>query len=97
MNPEEYKELDFCECDDQGDGCSTVNYQYANISTPIEIRPNVRTGEITIECCEEPFIECCDCDRENGLDIVVTQKVCIKIPVKYQIEACVGEESITCE
>ncbi len=101
MNPEEYNEMEqttaFSGCDDRGDGCSTVNYQYANISIPIAIRPKTRTGDITIECCEEPVIECCDSECENSIDLVVTQKVCIKIPIKYQIESCVGEESISCD
>jgi hypothetical protein len=101
MNPEEYNEMEqtagFGGCDDRNDGCATVNYQYANISIPIEVRPKTRVGDITIECCDEPSIECCDCDSKNGLNLVITQKVCVKIPVRYQIEACAGEESISCE
>ena len=98
MNPEEYNEMEqagvFGRCDESG--CSTVNYQYANISIPVEVRPKATTGEITIECCEEPTVECCNNECGNSLDIVITQKVCIKIPVRYQIEACAGEETITC-
>lgn len=97
MNQEEYSEMEFGGCDDHRDGCSTVNYQYANISIPIEVRPKTTTGGITIECCDEPCVECCSNECGNGLDIVITQKVCIKIPIKYQIESCVGAESICCE
>ncbi len=96
MNPEEFSIMDLGGCDDH-DGCATVNYQYANISIPIAVTPKARVGEITIECCDEPCIECMNCECKNGLDLVVTQKVCIKIPVKYQIEACAGEESIDCD
>ncbi len=101
MNPEEYSGMEQTTalggCDERNDGCSAVNYQYASISIPITVRPKTRTGDITIECCEEPVIECCNGECENGLDLVVTQKVCIKIPIKYQIESCVGEESISCD
>lgn len=101
MNPEEYNEMEqtagFGGCDDRNDGCATVNYQYANISVPVEVKPKTRAGEVTIECCDEPCIECCADDCGNGLDIVITQKVCIKIPIRYQIEACVSEESISCD
>lgn len=96
MNPEEYNVIEFGVCDECNDGCSTVNRQYANISVPIEVKPKTRVGEITIECCDEPCVECCTNECENGLHIVVTQKICIKIPVKYQIESCVGEETISC-
>ena len=93
---EEYNEMNFGGCGGREDGCSTVNYQYANISVPINVTPKVKTGEITLECCEEPVIECCTNECKNGLDIVIIQKVCIKIPVKYQLEACVEEEHISC-
>ena len=96
MKPEEFSIIDFGGCDDR-DGCGTVNYQYANISIPIAVTPKTRVGEITIECCDEPSIECIGCEHRHGLDLVVTQKVCIKIPVRYQIEACAGEESISCD
>ncbi len=101
MNPEEYNEMEqtagFGGCDDRNDGCATVNYQYANISVPVEVKPKTRAGEVTIECCDEPCIECCADDCGTGLNIVITQKVCIKIPIRYQIEACVSEESISCD
>lgn len=93
---EEYKEMEFGGCGDRNDGCTTVNYQYANISVPVTVTPKTKAGEITIECCEEPTIECGTNECGNGLDIVITQRVCIKIPIRYQIEACAGEESISC-
>ena len=96
MNPEEFSILDLGGCDNR-DGCATVNYQYANISIPVEVVPKTKVGEITIECCDEPCIECVGCECKGGLDLVITQKVCIKIPVKYQIEACAKEESISCD
>lgn len=96
MSLEDYREMEYGGCDGRGDGCTTVNYQYANISVPIEVKPTTATGEVTIECCDEPCIECSANECGNGLDIVITQKVCVKIPIKYQIEACAGEESINC-
>ncbi len=93
---EEYREAEFGGCDDRRDGCNTVNYQYANISIPVVVKPKTVTGDITIECCEEPCIECCEGECGNALDLVITQRVCIKIPIRYQIEACAGEESISC-
>ncbi len=97
MNQEEYNEMEFGGCDGRNDGCTTLNYQYANISVPVEVKPKTTTGDVTIECCDEPVIECCTNECKDGLDIVITQKVCIKIPIRYQIETCVGEESIKCD
>lgn len=97
MNQEEYNAMEFGGCDDGRDGCTIVNYQYANISVPVEVKPETTTGDITVECCDEPMVECCTNECGNGLDIVITQKVCIKIPIRYQIESSVGEERICCE
>ena len=97
MNQEEYNEMEFGGCDCHNDGCTILNYQYANISVPVEVKPKTATGDIAIECCDEPSVECCTNECGDGLDIVITQKVCVKIPIRYQIEACVGEESIKCD
>ena len=100
MNPEEYNERELNGmlggCDDRKNGCSTVNYQFADISVPINVKPETTIGDITIECCDDPVVECCENECKNGLDIIVNQKVCIKIPIKYQIDTCVGEDSISC-
>lgn len=100
MNPEELFDLETngldggCDCS-QGE-CSKINYQYTNISVPIELKPNTVAGDIVVECCEEPVIECCEDKCKNSCEITITQKVRIKIPICYQIDACVGESVISC-
>lgn len=101
MSPEELNEMVFnnfneeCECP-KGE-CSKINYQYANVSVPVQLKPKTIAGDIIVECCEEPHIECNDNQCENQSEITITQKVRIKIPIRYKIDACVGESVISCE
>lgn len=81
----------------QKDECSKVGYQYADISIPIELKPDTAIGQVTMECCSEPTVTCKDCGCENACEVVVTQKVNIRIPVHYQITACMGESMINCK
>lgn len=86
---------DNCNCSE--DECVRTNYQYANVSVPIQLRPSATTGNIVVECCEEPVVECRGDERRNSCEITITQKVCIKIPISYQIDACAGESVIECD
>ena len=79
------------------DECVKMGYQYANVSSPIQLKPNIKIGDIDVECCNEPVVECCDCKCDSKCEITITQKVCIKIPICYEIDACVGESVIDCE
>lgn len=38
------------------DGCAKIGHQYANISIPIELKPETTVGEIEVKCCGEPSV-----------------------------------------
>ncbi|MEG1743053.1 MAG: hypothetical protein RR246_02690 [Clostridia bacterium] len=83
-----------CECADSI--CSKISYQYAKIGVPVEIKPNVSVGKITSDCCDEPIV-CCKSRCDNSCSIIISQNICIKIPIKYDIGADIGESFVTCE
>lgn len=76
--------------------CKKIGYQYADISVPIELKPNATIGCIESECCGEPSVYCKENYTGNSCEITVTQKILIKIPVEFNVIACVGEEQISC-
>ena len=85
---------DFCKkpCE-----CSQSAYQFANISTPIEICPEASVGCIETECCGEPYIEC-ECEPCGAsLNLVITQKIKVKIPVTVGIRTIEGNSYIQCD
>lgn len=75
---------------------SKVAYQYADVNIPVQLNPNVTIGDIEIECCDEPIVNCCNNDSQQACDVIVTQKVRIKIPICYEIDACAGKSFINC-
>lgn len=83
--------------DCSGDGCSRTGYQYAEISLPIEIEPGTKLGEIKTECCGEPTVKCRTCEDGMRCEVIITQKICIKIPVCYSVKACAGKEKTECD
>lgn len=77
-------------------GCISVGYQYADIKIPIELKPDVTVGQIETECCGEPVAVCINNKSEKTCEIILTQKICIKIPVRYSTTACIGEAEADC-
>lgn len=84
-----------CDCSDS-DGCEKVGYQYADICVPVEIKPDAEIGRIETECCGEPDISCKQNREDCTCEVRIVQKICIKIPIRYSVEACKGESTIHC-
>ena len=93
--PESSIPSETCGC--KQDGCEKVGYQYADISVPVELKSDASIGEVTVECCGEPCVNCRECDCGDACEIVVTQKVNIRIPVHYQVTACMGDSTMNCD
>ena len=79
------------------DDCIKMGHQHADVSVPIQLKPKATIGDIVMECCEDPEVKCHEDRHKNVCEVVVTQKVCIKIPIRYQINACAGESVIKCD
>lgn len=83
------------------ESCTAFTYQSAAVSVPINVRPKVCTGDISTFCCGEPAITpspyklVCN-SKAGGCSFVLTQTVCIEIPVAFSAEACAGCPSIEC-
>ena len=48
------------------------------------------------ECCGEPTICCGEIQCDNTCKLTITQKICIKIPISYKIDAHIEEGGINC-
>ena len=76
--------------------CSKVSCQYADITLPVEIKPDAKVGEIKLECCGEPSVTCKKGQSKDVCEIKINQKICVKIPICYKVETCVGNKNICC-
>ena len=82
---------------DAGTACTGVAAQLVDVSLPIKIKPSAVVGEIDTECCGEPVVTirqstCCG----KGCHIIITQSICITIPVEFSADAEEGEISAVC-
>lgn len=83
------------------DTCHTVNLQYAEISIPVELKPNAFIGGMEVECIEvsqtnEPTTYSEEREPDGTCSILVTQTLHLKIPVTYKISTCIGNPDINC-
>lgn len=85
----------FCGCEEQN-GCTKTGYQCANVSVSIELTPDVKIGDMETKCCGQPDVFCKYNQCTNSYDIMLVQKVCVKIPIHYNTTASVSESTINC-
>lgn len=79
------------------DGCTKTAQQYADISTSVSLNSTATLGKIETECLGEPSICCEETNCDNTCKITIIQKVSIKIPISYKIDACIDEDGISCD
>ena len=85
-----------CDCCDDGYDCMKTEYQYADVSIPIKISPDIKVGKITSECTGKASICYCENCCENSCEFTVTQKIKIKIPIEYNVNVDHGDSIIKC-
>lgn len=86
--------LKTCSCSNEG--CTANAYQYADVSVPVQLESSTSVGDIEVECYGEPIVRCCENECGNGLEVNITQKLSIKIPIYYEITACAKGSFISC-
>lgn len=86
-------------CPEKGDSCVGIGVQYAEVSLPVKLSPEAIVGSIKTECCGEPRIfvsQNCHGKNGSGCRLIITQSLCIKIPLEYKTTAEAGESTINC-
>ena len=95
-------------CQEKQDGeeqalerCIALTYQSAAVSVPIIVRPKVSTGNINTFCCGEPSIKPSPykiiCSQSGGsCSFILTQSICIEIPIEFSAEAAASCPYIEC-
>ncbi len=83
------------------ESCTAFTYQSAAVSVPVTVRPKVSTGNINTFCCGEPSISPSPykiiCNSKAGnCSFILTQNICVEIPIEFSAEACTGYPYIEC-
>lgn len=74
-----------------------VGVQYADVSLHIKAKPHAGIGMITADCCGEPTVAVHQACSDTGCEIIITQSICIRIPVLYSTTAEVEELTVSCK
>jgi hypothetical protein len=87
-------------CEQQQGTCEAAAYQPLSVSVPVTVRPFVNKGSPTTYCCGEPIVdlvsaECEEID-EGACSFVITQKLCVKVPITFGATASVGSTFVQC-
>ncbi len=85
-----------CQCGKDGE-CNKSVKHLMEISIPVDIMPKAKTGNIESECCSEPTVICEEGPAGcKGCRLIITQKICVKIPLSYDVEVRPGESMTDC-
>lgn len=74
--------------------CDKTIHQKAKVSLPVSVEPFVVYGKIKAKCCGNPkiSIEC-----KDNCSYVITQEICIDIPLKFGVTTEIKDEYVVCE
>jgi hypothetical protein len=74
--------------------CERVVHQKEKVSLPIAVEPFVVTGKIKAKCCGNPkiIVGC-----KDNCSFVLSQELCIEIPVKFGVATEIKEKCVECE
>ena len=78
-----------CDCCDDGYDCMKTEYQYADVSIPIKISPDIKVGKITSECTGKASICYCENCCDNSCEFTVTHKIKIKKISRVHMYYCI--------
>ena len=76
--------------------CKKDVKHYVDINVPVDITPKAEIGRIEAECCSAPEVVCADGGKPDECHLIIVQRVCIKIPVKYAFSYKVGKSMTEC-
>lgn len=88
-------DYEMCPVRPEPDKCPKTAKCDINVSVPVDIRPGARVGRVEMECCGDPAV-ICEEKKQNCIQLVVMQKVSVKIPVTYSFAYDIGKTEAEC-
>ena len=77
-------------------GCNKIVTQCVDVSAPVTLIPTASLGTVTVACQGAPMVDCVTDPCGTSSTITVTQRVCVTIPVGYDVSMNTGEPTISC-
>ena len=69
-------------------GCNKVSTQCVDVTASVILSPTAVMGSPTVTCTTDAAGTSCE--------VIMTQQVCVSIPVQYKVELTPGQSAIAC-
>lgn len=76
--------------------CSTTVHDTVCIQANVHITPRVDVGAITTCCCGNPFLGPCRGTPAEFCDFMVSQRICVQVPLTFYANAAARPTGIVC-
>ena len=77
-------------------GCDRTVVQCVDISAPVTLSPNTSIGTPTATCQGQPTVTCTTDAAGTSCEVIMTQQVCVSIPVRFGVALTSEEPTISC-
>ena len=77
-------------------GCSRISTQCVDVSAPLALTPSADIGNICTTCQGIPTVQCITNEDASSSYVILTQKICVTIPVRYGVNVTAETPCITC-
>lgn len=77
-------------------GCNKIVTQCVDVTAPVTLTPSAQLGTVTVSCQGMPVVSCTTDPCGTTSTITVTQRVCVTIPVRYDVGISTCDPTISC-
>lgn len=79
-----------------GCNCNKIVTQCVDVTAPVTLVPTACLGTITVACQGMPVVSCTSDPCGTSSTVTVTQRICVTIPVRYDVSMNPGDPTISC-
>lgn len=85
--------------------CPAYGYQSATVCVPVTVRPFAIVGATTTTCCGTPIVTpvvtprpaACAGRRNGTCTFLISQDICVTVPVSFGARATGGDTFVSCD
>ena len=93
---EAYEHAAILPCPGEDSGCNKIVTQCVDVTAPVTLVPTASLGTVTVACQGVPVVNCTTDPCGTSSTITVTQRVCVTIPVRYDVSMSTCDPTISC-
>lgn len=80
----------------QCSGCDKTVVQCVDVDAPVILTPTATIGTVVVSCQGTPCVTCTTDPSGTSCSVVMTQQVCVSIPVRFGVALTSEEPTISC-